>query len=869
MVQLQAGQSELEAIGAAKSGLLSSLEECLGKEPGSLNRRDDKGRTCLHYAANYGFESCLDALMSRPELETDARDKAGDTALHLAAVNGFPMCAFNLTKAAPQTCLIANKAGQTAIDVAVSNDRGEVLNAMLLACAGINSPEALKSISALLEAGAVPDTWAPNGSSALMLAAAVDSVDALQVLLKNGATVELQDALGRTALMFAAGSGAIGALKALLDAGASMAARDRRSKGILDYAPPDSPVRTILEDRLKELEAAAEQLQAALLASLDEESNTKQQAAAKSKRKGGKKGKRPKKNTGSMPPAEPIAECAEEEEEETRRESAEAQEAAQSRPSDEQSGSESDSTTGYADKEQAAAAASASAETPLQREVTSDARASTSEDEEEWKVVGKAARKLHGKGGAAAIQQATTPQPQLSSPPPLQQPTGTATPPQQRPAPYKRCPSATSLSDSSCSAESEQSMPGRGQAHQHASAQQPQQSASPHAVTLGQPVPARLAAAAAQAATPPKPGPPRQSPEAGSAQPASKAGLASAASPSGRPVDSRHLAAGPSSAATQESQRVSYSPEPNSWAGKVAGTPAKPPDPRRPSLDGQSATAASQFTTSQPSRCLDPPCAKPQQPVPGLSHSSLDTSSLCHCGPVGRAVSLPTPDAAPQQVSVAAEELANARADAAAARRETLLLAAEVDRLRTALAHAEASRQLEITQLLQNAAHHESMAIEEAVRQEKAAMTARLLSAFESMKGLNGTQSQPMTPTGATTPHKGLMGTLLDVQPGTVVGSRTAATAPVAFPTAATAPFSAFGSPPSAGLGISAAPSLGVELSSLLSGMGGTSSTAFHLPMEGAVPGACGPEVLGRAAGGSRPAAEPFSFFNGASSIWK
>lgn len=41
----------------------------------------------------------------------------------------------------------------------------QVLNAMLLACAGINSAEALKSITALLKAGAVPDTWAPNGSS--------------------------------------------------------------------------------------------------------------------------------------------------------------------------------------------------------------------------------------------------------------------------------------------------------------------------------------------------------------------------------------------------------------------------------------------------------------------------------------------------------------------------------------------------------------------------------------------------------------------------------------------------------------------------------------------------------------------------------
>ena len=513
----------------------------------------------------------------------------------------------------------------------------------------------------------------------------------------------------------------------------------------------------LLLSRLKELEAAAEQLQAALLASLDEESNTKQQAAAKSKRKSGKKGKRSKKGTGSTAPAEPIAECAEEEEEEIKRESAEVQEAAQSRPSDEQSGSESDSTIVYTDKEQSAAAASASAETQLQRGVVSDARASTCEDEEEWKVnthchfwschvlvqqsesvifwewhigamriqrsfltcacfgqvVGKAARKLHVKGGSATTQQATTPQPQLSLPQPLQQPTGTATPPQQRAAPYKRCPSATSLSDSSCSAESEQSMPGAPSRGQHASAQQPQQSVSLHAVTLGQPAPARPATAAAQAAPPPKPAPPRQSPESGSTHPAGRPGPASAASPSGRPADPRQSAAAPSCAAAQEPQRVSHSPELNSWAGKVAGTAAKPPDPRRPSLDGQS------VNVGQPSRCLDPPCMKPQPPVPGLCHSSLDGSAPRHCGPVGRAVSLPAPDAAPQQVSVATEELASARADAAAARRETLLLAAEVDHLRTALAHAEASRQLEITQLLQNAAHHESMVCLRPPRQTK------------------------------------------------------------------------------------------------------------------------------------------------------
>jgi hypothetical protein len=49
--------------------------------------------------------------------------------------------------------------------------------------------------------------------------------------------------------MFAAGSCAKRALQALLDAGASLAARDKRGKGILDYAPEGSEVRTILQKR--------------------------------------------------------------------------------------------------------------------------------------------------------------------------------------------------------------------------------------------------------------------------------------------------------------------------------------------------------------------------------------------------------------------------------------------------------------------------------------------------------------------------------------------------------------------------------------------------------------------------------------------
>lgn len=152
------------------------------------------------------------------------------------------MCAFQLASRAPEACLERDARGRTPVDVAAAApDRGEVLNAMLLACAGHASPAALRSMRALLGAGAVCDTWAPSGSSALMLAAAADCGEGCALLLEHAASLELQDALGRTAAMFAAGSGAAAALRALLDAGASVSIRDRcvgwRAGGVMGGWP--------------------------------------------------------------------------------------------------------------------------------------------------------------------------------------------------------------------------------------------------------------------------------------------------------------------------------------------------------------------------------------------------------------------------------------------------------------------------------------------------------------------------------------------------------------------------------------------------------------------------------------------------------
>ena len=151
-------------------------------------------------------------------------------------------------------------------------------------------------------------------------------------------------------------------------------------------------------------------------------------------------------------------------------------------------------------------------------------------------------------------------------------------------------------------------------------------------------------------------------------------------------------------------------------------------------------------------------------------------------------------------------------------------------------------------------------------------MTGRLLSTFESLKALNMLPGQPLTPTPASiAPSKGVMGALLDIQPGVVIGSRLQPSA--AFPPAAVSqpsaafpasqPFSAFGSPRRAsGQGMAGAASLGAELSSLLCGMGAGSIGSV-------TPEGFAPAPLGRCNAKAQPAAEPFSFFNGSSSIWK
>lgn len=79
----------------------------------------------------------MDLLLDKggPEV-VRARDTRGDLPLHMAAQQAHPMCTYKLAVSCTASCMAKNKVGHSPIDVAAAAGRGEVLNAMLLACSG-------------------------------------------------------------------------------------------------------------------------------------------------------------------------------------------------------------------------------------------------------------------------------------------------------------------------------------------------------------------------------------------------------------------------------------------------------------------------------------------------------------------------------------------------------------------------------------------------------------------------------------------------------------------------------------------------------------------------------------------------------------
>lgn len=75
---------------AAKEGHTNVMEKIITCLPDAYNLIDNKGRTILHVAAQYGNVRVVRYILKKPNLESiiNEPDKEGDTALHLAAIYG-------------------------------------------------------------------------------------------------------------------------------------------------------------------------------------------------------------------------------------------------------------------------------------------------------------------------------------------------------------------------------------------------------------------------------------------------------------------------------------------------------------------------------------------------------------------------------------------------------------------------------------------------------------------------------------------------------------------------------------------------------------------------------------------------------------
>jgi ankyrin repeat protein len=148
------------------------------------NLRASNGDSALHVAAREESAAALAQLLKHPDLQVDASNQAGETPLMLAALRGR----LDLVKALVARGAAINRVGWSPLHYACTGPGGGVVSWLLLQGAEMNAK-------------------APNGTTALMMAAGYGGPSAAETLLDVGADPKLRNDLGLSAADFARRAG--------------------------------------------------------------------------------------------------------------------------------------------------------------------------------------------------------------------------------------------------------------------------------------------------------------------------------------------------------------------------------------------------------------------------------------------------------------------------------------------------------------------------------------------------------------------------------------------------------------------------------------------------------------------------------------
>jgi ankyrin repeat protein len=230
----------------------SCVDMLLGTDPSAVNGLDATQRTALHLAIAERNMDVMKALLAVPGCDCSLPDESGRTPLHWTVTIGAPELVEELLKHNPRPAE-QDQNGATPLHYAAQHDQTSIIALLLahdpsLAGAVDNdgrgamvwaiSQGNTAAVEALLHAGANPMLADHDGRTALHAAAFADSDKVVDLLVKDGkCEVDQPDTTtGQTALMTAAELGAVGALNALLLANAHPLAVDGEGKCALHAA---------------------------------------------------------------------------------------------------------------------------------------------------------------------------------------------------------------------------------------------------------------------------------------------------------------------------------------------------------------------------------------------------------------------------------------------------------------------------------------------------------------------------------------------------------------------------------------------------------------------------------------------------------